>query len=618
MVGGMSAPAADATPPSARDREEAEPQAMGPASRPAASIAGRAPVPVPHPPQPGGNGAAQAVRVAPRTNSRGRTMLGMPDAGSVEAGSFPPAQPAGQDYADPAAEPMPAGFHPAAFSATQPALGGAATPPVDQAVADLGERSQHSGQRSQAATSASSARPRPEAAAPQPGEAFPGTGGLPGNVATPGMQQPAAPPAGQPQWAATAEDASPPGSSRRQRAAGSARSNVPLYLIGLLAVGLLVAAGWLWRMGARTPDDVQVSVVSTEQGEAMLFRVLDAQPGAVVQFGDQEQPLKGGEARFPLSTESLVVGDNVVVANVVYPDGENLAVRVPLHMDYRLHVDTAPLRAGKSRLDVVIAVTKGTAVFLDGEPVELDAQGRGIRAYPVDTVEQGSSGVVERMFRYRVEPPRGEPIVGELRARVAVTMLQLDSPGKTAVTDADSIQLAGAVARGTRVTVDGTAVAVNDDGRFLHVLPLPRLGNYEPQLVAQAPDKAPLALSLDITRVQDLAKAAESFEVNTELSYAQIAQNPTMYKGQHVAFEGRVFNVKTERGRGVLQMLVRDCVAGRQCSLWVTYPATTRIANDSWVRVVGTVDGQQQFRSRRDEIVTVPKVRAVFVLPSKP
>ena len=136
--------------------------------------------------------------------------------------------------------------------------------------------------------------------------------------------------------------------------------------------------------------------------------------------------------------------------------------------------------------------------------------------------------------------------------------------------------------------------------------------------MAQAPEKAPLALTLDITRVQDLAKAAESFEVNKALTYGQIAQNPSMYKGQHVAFDGRVFNVKTERGRGVLQMLVRDCAAGRQCSLWVTYPATTRISNESWVRVLGTVEGQQQFRSRRDEIVTVPKVRALFVLPSKP
>jgi len=77
-----------------------------------------------------------------------------------------------------------------------------------------------------------------------------------------------------------------------------------------------------------------------------------------------------------------------------------------------------------------------------------------------------------------------------------------------------------------------------------------------------------------------------------------------------VLFEGRVYNVSVQGGQSVIQILVRECPKGTRCSLWVTYPADTDATNNSWVRVLGTVQGQQQFRSENERIVTVPKVSA--------
>jgi hypothetical protein len=50
----------------------------------------------------------------------------------------------------------------------------------------------------------------------------------------------------------------------------------------------------------------------------------------------------------------------------------------------------------------------------------------------------------------------------------------------------------------------------------------------------------------------------------------------------------------------------------------VVDPQGNDVSVDSWVRVLGTVDGEQQFRSEKNEIVTVPKIVAHFVLPAKP
>ena len=85
-----------------------------------------------------------------------------------------------------------------------------------------------------------------------------------------------------------------------------------------------------------------------------------------------------------------------------------------------------------------------------------------------------------------------------------------------------------------------------------------------------------------------------------------------------MAFEGRVYNVNVEGGKSALQMLVRQCPKGQRCPIWVTYPAATDFTVESWVRVLGTVQGEQQFRSETDEVKVVPKVEAAFLVPSKP
>jgi hypothetical protein len=195
--------------------------------------------------------------------------------------------------------------------------------------------------------------------------------------------------------------------------------------------------------------------------------------------------------------------------------------------------------------------------------------------------------------------------------------MQVDRPGPTAVTDRDAIEIAGAVGRGTAVSIDGKAVEVTG-GRFLHRLPLPRPGVYEPVLLATARGKAPNREVLEIRRVEDLAEAARSFRPDPELDYARIAQNPAIYRGRRVAFEGRVYNVAVQRGQSVLQILVRDCPQGTRCPLWVTHGAATELTIDDWVKVLGTVEGEQQFRAENDQVRSVPKVAATFLLPAEP
>jgi hypothetical protein len=254
-------------------------------------------------------------------------------------------------------------------------------------------------------------------------------------------------------------------------------------------------------------------------------------------------------------------------------------------------------------------------VWLDGQPVALDAQGRAVRSDPLQL--QPGASELEHLVRYRVQPPAAEATVGELRTALSVTMLTIDRPGPELITDRAVIEIAGEVEPGATVTIDGAAVEVRER-RFLSRYSLPAVGEKKAQVVAMAEGKAPRALTLRLQRVSDLAKAAEGFVPDPAMSYVKLAQNAEIYRGQKIALEGRVYNVSVQGGHSALQVLVRECPKGKRCPLWVSYPAATELTVNSWVRVLGTVAGEQAFVSETGEQKRVPKVQAAFLLPAKP
>ncbi len=387
-----------------------------------------------------------------------------------------------------------------------------------------------------------------------------------------------------------------------------------MVLLALLIVAA-AAAGAFFMKGKESK--VRATVVKTETGEEMLFEVPGAPTDSKIRFGGQEKPLVAGRATFRLTEESLRVGENAVLVDLVYPDGKTEPASITLAVQYRIRVDTSPLQTEKPAIDVIVNAIVGSSVTLDGAELKLDANGTGVKRYPIMAADAPTSGVIEHVVRYRVQPPSAEAVVDQLRTKIPIATMQVDRPGPQAVTDEEAIEIAGAVAPNARVTVDGKPVPVKA-GRFLYRLSLPKPGTFKPKIVAREPGRAPHLRTLEIRRVVDLAKEAEGFQADPNLTYARIAQNPSIYKGQKVALEGRVYNVNVHGGRSVLQILVRDCPKGARCSLWVTYPSATDAVVNSWIRVLGTVEGQQQFRSEKDQVVTVPKVAATYMLPAKP
>ena len=390
-------------------------------------------------------------------------------------------------------------------------------------------------------------------------------------------------------------------------------------IAGVLGALVLLAAilgvGAYFLFGRDDASGVRASVVHGDEGEQLRIEVPGAPAGTKVRFKGEERALESGAAVFPLSADSLHLGDNELAIDLIDANGEAERSNLTLSVRYRVRADLSGLGREPPSIDVVVDALPGSEVTLDSEPVALDADGHGSRTYPVASAEgDAAEAAFEREIRYRVKLPDESPEEGIVRVRVPYAQMQLDRPGTDVVTDREAIEIAGAVHESAHVTVDGTPAEVRN-GRFVLRYPLPAPGEHTPRVVTHQPGRAPRVTTIRIRRVEDMAREAASFVPDDGMTYARIAQNPDIYRGQKVALEGRVYNVAVAAGRSDLQILVRDCPSGQRCPLWVSYPAATDVTVNQWVRVLGTVGGEQQFRSETNRVISVPRVDARFVLP---
>jgi hypothetical protein len=382
-------------------------------------------------------------------------------------------------------------------------------------------------------------------------------------------------------------------------------------LVTFALLGLAVVAYFVHR--GSTPD-VRARMARASGQESLVVEVPSAAPGTHVRFGEVDRALEGGRAVFSIPNGRLVVGDNPIELELVGPDGEARALTTNVAVAYRVFPDLEGLDEAPPRLRVRVIAPPRTMVELGGAELRLDAEGRGFRDFPVDGARDEHS--LLQTVSYRILPPGGSVEAGEVRARLPFATLAIDRPGRALVTDRAYVEVEGAAQAAATVTVGGTVVPVVA-GHFKHRVGLDELGAHRIEIMAREAGAVSHREVVEVRRVADLAAEAGSYPVDASLTYAAVAADPAAHRGEHVSFEGLVYNVEIHRGRSMLQVLVSHCGEARRCPLWVTYPAATEVELNGWVRVLGEVDGEQHFRTAGapDHVVTVPRVRAVYVLP---
>jgi hypothetical protein len=397
------------------------------------------------------------------------------------------------------------------------------------------------------------------------------------------------------------------------------KGGLPLAVVGVISAGLVLALGLVialvwWRGGPA----ITAQPRSAPDGKDALHLTCDpksCKDGTVVTVDGARAVFVGGESDLQLP-EALRVGDNTLSLVVDRPGmGRDETLKLDVPVAYRVRADVSTMTGLRPCITIRVEALPGADVRVDGKPVNLEG---GVGAYAVDetAATQGpadESRVVSLEVPYVVVLKSGVTEKGTASARVAVAPLRVDAPGTRAVVAEGTALLAGRAARGSTVTVDGAAVALNPDGSFETTIPVGDVGDRLVEVRAGTPSLVPRTVQVIISRVASLADAARQFEQQRPIGYDAAMSDLAGKTGQPMVVTGEVLDARSSAHRTlVLLDDKRGCAKG-PCLARVILGRDMPLARGDVVSAYGLV--ARAFTAPGGQ--TVPEVEAQFLVRAK-
>jgi hypothetical protein len=262
-------------------------------------------------------------------------------------------------------------------------------------------------------------------------------------------------------------------------------------------------------------------------------------------------------------------------------------------------------------------VTPATSVLIDGQPVTIDAQGRGMHTVDVSPELTGSSAktdVLQRKLKYAVTPHQGETARGEVDVQLGITPLVVESPGPSSVIDQANFMLAGRTMKGGSVSVAGRAITVDSEGGFAQLMNVSSQGRTTVVVRASAAERAPRLVPIDVSRVASLADEAARERKRALVGYDALEKASSGKQGVTVVVDGKVMEARAESYSSIMLIDVARGCTRSPCVVRVISGSKLDLDSGDAVTVVGEtvglVDGP-----RRDQ--KIPELRAKFVLQGR-
>jgi hypothetical protein len=400
--------------------------------------------------------------------------------------------------------------------------------------------------------------------------------------------------------------------------AAPVRAGLPKGAIVLIIVAALLAVtagvvAFLWE----SPRPIRAEVVLDDRSnEVLSLSCDDCVDGTQVSLGPNKALFAAKKASLALS-KPLEVGKNDIVVAVQRPGiGRDEEVALSVTVDYRVRGVLTSLAEDPPKVKVAVQAVPGSAVVVDGQPVQLDPTGKGEHSLDVSHDLDGPAETIqpfERKLPYTVTPPGAEARSGEVTLRFGIVPLRVDAPGDGIIVEGETFMLSGHTLKDGRITVSGRPITVDAEGRFAQLMNVSSIGETTVVVRAEAKDHAPRFVRVKVKRVAKLKDEAVLFRQSATDQYSAM-DSADSKKGLAVALAGEVIEVRLDGEVTVLLFDVKKGCETSPCLAKVTFGGrfgTKKGANvTAFGHVVGSVDGPRTGTK-------IPAVAAEFLLVEK-
>ncbi|MFH1437566.1 MAG: zinc-ribbon domain-containing protein [Pseudomonadota bacterium] len=408
---------------------------------------------------------------------------------------------------------------------------------------------------------------------------------------------------------------------------------VPRWLIVLIIVVVVVGVGlgYVIKRFVLEPMKPRATRISIEQNPdfqsvnitAELVNVDDV---ANLEITKKKFKVEKGKALITLPIGPVRLGSNSIEAALLDKKGQDKGT---LALDFELVKFWQPqLQTLDDEKNPVVGLYFQTlpdaSLVIDGNSSPGEGPGKFLYTQTIKQLMKKAPAADADMwkvsFDYELTSKKaGGKDKGTVEIEIPTVRLQIDRPPDGVKVVDDKVECIGKTDADAEVTINGSPVDVNS-GKFAITIPLPSPGVFEIKIEAFSPKRGPRAVSVKVERVGDMEAEIGEFkdQVEKDLTWEKLSREPTVYKGKKVAYQGRIFNIRTEKGVTAFQMLVSEgCPDGARCTLVATFRGETSAGEQSLVTVLGEVTGVQTLQTATGSKFDAPQIEAKFVVPQQ-
>lgn len=387
-----------------------------------------------------------------------------------------------------------------------------------------------------------------------------------------------------------------------------------------ICAGVLLVGSFLLLWITRGPPPIAATLqVSPEGADVLELRCdpYNCKDGTTVAVDSVQSIFAAGQSTLQL-TRQLPIGDNRLALHIDRPGwGRDEVIEVLVPVAFRIRADVSTMRDPSPAIVIRVSSLPDSEVVLDGRPLPLDGSGSGTLSIDESAAATGpadESRVVAVNIGYSVKRPGAAAQVGSVEARVAIAPLRVDSPAAHATVDRNSLVLAGRAAKGSTVTVEGTAAVVAADGGFEATVPLEALGSHVVLVRAGTAALTPRTVRIEVKRVPSLLAEARTLDRAKTVGYDAVRSDPVAYVGKPVVVEGEVVDARASGHRVIALVDDRRGCAKGPCLARVTLSDNPPLGRGALIRAYGHV---------AEALASAPgqaalDVDADFFVPAKP